>query len=75
MRRNVIISLSTIRLILYATFAYEGSDTKHTLSYSSVDSGEIRWGESTKYTNAWNHAVSTWNALGNVNIAPDDAST
>lgn len=35
-------------------------------------SKEIRWGGSTTYSNAWDAATSTWNALGAVNIAPDD---
>ncbi len=37
----------------------------------SVDDGEIRWGGSTVYSSAWNHAVSVWNNQGDINIAPD----
>lgn len=43
----------------------------HFLGYSSVDAGEIRWGGSTQYSSAWSGGISTWNALGLVNIAPD----
>lgn len=43
----------------------------HFLNYSSVDDGEIRWDGSTAYTTARDHAISVWNSLGRVNIAPD----
>lgn len=67
--------LLTLILLFSSCFLVFAAETKHKLGYSSVDSGEIRWGGSTKYTTAWNHAVSTWNALGKVNIAPDTAWT
>lgn len=47
----------------------------HFLGYDSVDGGEIRWGSSTSYTTARDHAVATWDALGSINIAPDTATT
>lgn len=47
----------------------------HFLGYSSVDSGEIRWGGSTIYSTQWNASIGTWNALGAVNIAPDTIFT
>lgn len=43
----------------------------HFQGYSAVDAMEIRWGGSTQYTTARDHSISTWNALGKVNIAPD----
>lgn len=49
--------------------------TVHQTGISSVDGSEIRWGGSTKYSTAWNHAVSAWNGLGDVNIAPDTIFT
>ncbi|SEN29303.1 matrixin family metalloprotease [Lihuaxuella thermophila] len=46
----------------------------HFLGYSAVDEGEIRWDSSTSYTAARDHAITVWNALGKVNIAPDTLS-
>jgi hypothetical protein len=43
----------------------------HSLGYSSVDAGEIRWGGSAKYSTGLTTAISRWNGLGLVNIAPD----
>lgn len=40
--------------------------------YDSVDSGEIRWDSSSSHGTAVNWANTKWNALGKVNIAPDD---
>lgn len=42
---------------------------------SSVDAGEIRWGGSTKYASEWSNAITTWNDLGSVTIAPDSIWT
>lgn len=47
----------------------------HFLGYSAVDSGEIRCGSSTTYSTQWSAAISTWNALGVINIAPDTIFT
>ncbi|MBA4496086.1 matrixin family metalloprotease [Paenactinomyces guangxiensis] len=47
----------------------------HFLDYSAVDGREIRWGSSTSYTTARDHAIAAWNSLGRVNIAPDTATT
>lgn len=47
----------------------------HFLGYSSVDSGEIRWGDSTSWDDARSHANSTWNGLDPINIAADDWTT
>jgi hypothetical protein len=44
----------------------------HFLGYDSVDDGEIRYGDETGYNNAISHARSQWNAVGRINIAPDD---
>ena len=50
----------------------------HFLGYDSVDSGEIRWGTqegTTKWSTARSHAISTWDAMGAVNIAGDTSTT
>ena len=49
--------------------------THYILGYSSVDSGEIRWGGHTTYSTPWNKAIATWNALGKINITPDTIYT
>jgi hypothetical protein len=43
--------------------------------YSSVDGREIRWSGVTSYSNAFTTAISTWNLLGKINIAPDTIYT
>jgi hypothetical protein len=47
----------------------------HTNWYSSVDSGEIRWGGTTKHTSARDHGISTWNAQNSIDILKDTATT
>lgn len=42
---------------------------------NSVDSGEIRWWWSTIYSSQLQSAISVWNNYGDINIAPDTAST
>lgn len=59
--------------MLSPTFA-----SAHFTGTDAVDGGEIRWGTaegSTKWTTARNHAISTWDAMGAVNIAGDTATT
>lgn len=58
-------------LLLFVFLASASFVSAHFLSYSSVDAREIRWGGSTQYSSAWSNGISTWNALGKVNIAPD----
>ncbi len=50
----------------------EGSETR---GFSSVDAGEIRWTESSKYDSLRKHAITEWNRFRKINIAPDGAST
>ncbi len=50
-------------------------DLHYLLGDDSVDNNEIRWTGSTQYSDEWDDAVVTWNNLGSINIAPDDAST
>jgi len=45
----------------------------HFLGNASVDSGEIRYEDSTTYDGARTNAISVWNALGSIDILPDDA--
>lgn len=60
-------------IVALITLALPFSASAHFLGQSSVDGREIKWEESTKYDGARNHAQDQWNALGRVNIAPDDA--
>lgn len=63
-----------LALFLVFAFVFFGNianATHYVLGYSSVDDREIRWGGSTKYSSEWNSSISTWNALGEINIAPD----
>jgi len=43
--------------------------------YSAVDSGEIRWGGSTKYSWEWDDARDAWNSLNPIDILPDTIYT
>lgn len=43
----------------------------HYISWNSVDSGEIRYEDRTKYDDPKNWAIGEWNALGRVDILPD----
>lgn len=52
-------------------FAHTFSDANR----HSVDGSEIRWGDyhgTTKYTSARDNAISKWDAVGPINIAPDN---
>jgi hypothetical protein len=42
---------------------------------NSVDHREIRWNGGTAYRDQLNAAIATWNALGRINIAPDNIMT
>lgn len=67
-------TLAAVALLLLAVPAYAA----HYLGTDSVDETwgkEIRWEDYTRYDAAKNHAHATWNALGKVNIGPDDASS
>ena len=41
----------------------------------SVDSGEIRWNDATKWDDARGHAITQWNNLNPINILADTAFT
>jgi hypothetical protein len=43
----------------------------HYIGCDSVDNGDIRWGSTTTYVSARDHAIAAWNAVGGINIAPD----
>jgi hypothetical protein len=51
----------------------------HYIGCDSVDEspplGEVRWTSSTSLTAQRDHAINAWNGVGNVNIAPDTASS
>ncbi|MFF5969951.1 hypothetical protein ACFY7C_00330 [Streptomyces sp. NPDC012769] len=42
---------------------------------SSVDEGEIRWTEATKYDDLRKHAITEWNRFRTINIAADTSIT
>jgi predicted Zn-dependent protease len=46
----------------------------HFLGEDSVDGGEIRYENATKYDGALTRAVNKWNALGSIDICLDDAA-
>jgi len=54
----------------WASSALAGS---HFMGDDSVDSGEIRYEDVTTYDGARTNAISVWNALGSIDILPDDA--
>ncbi|MFF3024540.1 hypothetical protein ACFVRR_18115 [Gottfriedia sp. NPDC057948] len=60
---------------LWIGHAVAANKTQHSIGSGSVDSKEIRWGSSTKYTANRDYAIKIWNALGKVKIAPDTATT
>lgn len=62
-------------LLFLMSFASVKAATHYLLGYSAVDSMEIAWGGSTTYSSQFSSAVSTWNALGKVNITPDTVWT
>ncbi len=66
--KNKILILSLFIFLLLGGVAQAAH---YVLGYSSVDEGEVRWGGSTVYTTQWNAAISTWNALNKIYIAPD----
>lgn len=66
MKKTTSLVAFAVMLLMSASVAHA-----HFLGYSSVDSGEIRWGGSTTYSTEWSGGISTWNALGAINIAPD----
>lgn len=48
-----------------------GAATHYVTGTSSVDGSEIAWGGSTTYSSQCSSGISTWNALGKINITPD----
>lgn len=44
-------------------------------SNSAVDEGEIRWTGASKYDGQRTHAITEWNKLRTINIAPDAVNT
>lgn len=68
-------TLKRVVVLLITGFMLLPTASAHFLNYSAVDSGEIRYGGSTQYTTAQSHSIDTWNALGEINIAPDIYST
>lgn len=70
--------LFALGLFVFTFFALAGTTyavQHYTLGYSAVDEREIRWGGGTLYANQLNRSIATWNALGRVNIAPDNILT
>jgi len=70
--KDRVMNTSVLMLLFFAAAAF-GSHFNP--AGSSVDSGEIRWGGSTTYTDARQWATDKWNALGAISIQPDTAFT
>lgn len=68
--KKLILLLLVICIGIVTTYSFAAQDI-HYLGSSSVDSGEIRWGGSTKYSLQLSQAIGRWNNLGIINIAPD----
>ncbi len=49
--------------------------TRYLSGKSSVDGTKIAWGGTTTYSSQCSSAISTWNALGKINITPDTIYT
>ncbi len=67
----VLTMVMVITSLLGVTLVFAGSTDGHFNDNNAVDDYEIRWGGSTKYSTQWSYGISTWNALGEINIAPD----
>ena len=67
--RKKILGLAALVMSLFAITAMAA----HFLGISSVDGREIKYEDFTSFDDARSWAVSQWNALGKVSIAPDDA--
>jgi hypothetical protein len=52
-----------------------GSANAHFLGGNSVDAGEIRYDDHTKWDDSRNHGINQWNSLGSVDMRPDNAWT
>ncbi|MFB8040264.1 hypothetical protein ACFC8F_03055 [Streptomyces hydrogenans] len=48
---------------------------RETQGFSAVDDREIRWTEASRYDALRTHAITEWNRLRKINIAPDSAIT
>lgn len=74
MSKKKLLKIASVTVALFVSifsFALAANVTVHRLGYSSVDTGEIRWGSSTQYTSYRDYAINLWNSLGKVKIAPD----
>lgn len=72
--RRIIGAATTVLLLLGAIVAVTASPAQaHFQPYSSVDGFEIRWEDHTSWDDARSHGINTWNSLGTINIAPDNA--
>lgn len=71
MPRRVFASVIIVTLLILVCHTVIAGDV-HSTGHNSVDAREIRWGGSSKYSSCRDAAIASWNALGSVNIAPDD---
>jgi hypothetical protein len=66
-------------LLLMAALLRPSPTSAHWIWCDSVDEsanpGEIRWTSTTTYVAQRDFAIAQWNAVGHINIAPDNAST
>ena len=76
MKRNKGMQLSTVlTVMLIVGMVFVPTASAHFIGVSAVDDMEIRYGGSTKYTDAQSNSFSKQNNLGKVNIAPDNIWT
>lgn len=68
-KRLVSIGLAICLTLAFSATAYAADI--HSLGYSSVDNGEIRWDASNWYSSNRTTAISNWNNLDPINILPD----
>jgi hypothetical protein len=67
--------ISFMGLSQEAAEAHSGCPAHKLSGEDAVDSGEIRWGGSTKYSWEWDDARAAWNNLGAIDILPDNINT
>lgn len=74
-KEKLFLILLLLSILLIPTKILAADWVYHLNTYSSVDAGEIRWGGSNWYSSHRSSAISSWNALGTIYIAPDNADT
>lgn len=73
MSKPIFLTVAAALVLVMATAT--SANAHFFLGFDSVDNGEIRWQDSTRYDDARKHAISTWNNLGAVKILADTLLT